>query len=101
MADVKIVEALHSFAVYLPDGTPFSVNTHDRFMADDAVVKANPQMFGEITIRSSKPAAPSRNSGPAGVETASAAPGEQRTATRPAAPTAARPAGKTGGKTDA
>jgi hypothetical protein len=91
MADKKIMEATTSFAVYLEDGTPFSVVTGDRFYSDDPVLVGREQLFGEITVRTSRPR-PNPQPGPPPAagdpETATAAPGARRTLSRKAKPDA-------------
>ena len=77
-----IVEAREPFSVNLPDGTPVTVGRGDRFYADDPVVAGREHLFGELTVRTSRPAGPGTA---AAAETASAAPGERRTVTRPPA----------------
>lgn len=87
MADRRIMEAAESFSVYLKDGTPFVVVTGERFWSDDPIVEGREHLFGELSVRSSRPARPASRA----VETASAAPGSRRTVTRE----------KDGGKSDA
>lgn len=83
MSERVIVQARESFAIYLADGRPFSVNAGDRFYSDDPAVKGREQLFGELTVRTSVP--PQSKGAPASAraeETATAAPGSRRTVTR-------------------
>lgn len=85
MAERKILEAATSFAIYLKDGTPFSVVTGDRFWSDDPAVVGREQLFGEITVRSSVPRANAKAGPPPAAgdtETATAAPGSRRSLSR-------------------
>jgi hypothetical protein len=76
-----IVEAREAFAVYI-DGVPVSVAAGDRFYTDDPVVKGREQLFGELSVRTSKPPQ-SKGAGAARAEeTTSAGPGSRRTITR-------------------
>jgi hypothetical protein len=85
MAERKILEAMTSFAIYLRDGTPFSVVTGDRFWSDDPAVAGREQLFGEVTVRSSLPRANTKAGPPPAAgdaETATAAPGSRRSLSR-------------------
>jgi hypothetical protein len=91
MAERKILEATTSFAIYLRDGTPFSVVTGDRFWSDDPAVAGREQLFGEVTVRTSLPRANSKAGPPPAAgdtETATAAPGSRRSLNRKAQPDA-------------
>jgi hypothetical protein len=81
MAEVKVVEAIQGFVVYLTPGNPFFVRKGDRFLSSDPVVKGYAESFGELSVRSS--GAPQSTTAAAS-ETASAAPGERRTPSRAA-----------------
>lgn len=82
MAERLMVEALDAFSVTLSDGTPFVVRHGDRFWSDDPIVKGRNTLFGEVTVRSTRPVAPPST---AAVETATAAPGARRAMSKPAA----------------
>lgn len=78
MAERHMVQAKQAFSIDL-HGSPFMVAFADRFWSDDPVVRRHPNLFGEVTVRSSRPAP---KTAPA-VETASAEPGSSRRITRP------------------
>lgn len=89
MAERKIIEAGQPFSVTLADGTPLMIAKGDRFYSDDPAVQGREHLFGELTVRSSRPSRPTS----ADTETASAGPGARRQLSKPAE--------KAGGKSDA
>lgn len=80
MADRRVVEAREPFDVATPTGAGLIIREGDRYWSDDPIVKGREHMFRELTVKSSRPAA---GTSVGAVETATAAPGERRSVSRP------------------
>jgi hypothetical protein len=95
MADKPVLmEATQAFSCTLDayGRVPFAVGAGEVFAADDEVVRRHPGNFRPVRVRDSSTVRRPLPQHPGAVETATAAPGELRHLTRPAAPpvTAAR-----------
>lgn len=81
MADHRIVQAKKSFATRV-NGDRLVIHSGDLFLASDPVVKNQPELFTDLTVRSSNEGRKSTSA--SAVEEATAAPGGRRRLSRKA-----------------
>lgn len=97
MSERKIVQARSAFATTVA-GHTVMVSAGDVYYSDDPLVKGREGLFGELEVKSSRPAPSTATAS----ETTSAAPGSRRSLSRPPEKPAAKSAAKSEeGKSDA